>query len=231
MNKKVKYKYFNDGYVIIKNFLSYSDLKACRDQMIKSYKKILNKDINNQNIDEILKSHEEKKDWDKMYSAFNHARNSKAFKKISKKLMILGKEIFDIKLKSITTGYAIGIKSSNRTSYLWHQEKSYYSNLNTIHYHFPFMRPLNKKCGTMSFLKKSHVMGHIKNLYNKQKHSKSVYSFVPKDIKEIKKNFSEKFLNIQMGDVCVFHENIIHRSNANKSNKIRFAGIVRQQVV
>ena len=75
------------------------------------------------------------------------------------------------------------------------------------------------------------MIGHIKNLYNIQKHSKSVYSFVPKDIKEIKKNFSEKFLNIQMGDVCVFHENIIHRSNANKSNKIRFAGIVRQQVV
>ena len=116
MNKKVKYKYFNDGYVIIKNFLSYSDLKACRDQMVKSYKKILNKDINYQNIDQILKSHEEKKDWDKMYTAFNHARNSNAFKKISKKLMILGREIFDIKLKSITTGYAIGIKSSNRTS-------------------------------------------------------------------------------------------------------------------
>ena len=60
-----------------------------------------------------------------MYEAFKEVSNSNAFKKISKKLAILARKILDIKLKSINTAYAIGMKSTNRTSYLWHQEKSY----------------------------------------------------------------------------------------------------------
>ena len=56
----------------------------------------------------------------------------------------------------------------------------------------------------MSFLEKSHVMGNIQIQYNKQKHSKSVNSFVPKEMKEIEKNFKEKFLTLLMGDVCLF---------------------------
>jgi ectoine hydroxylase-related dioxygenase (phytanoyl-CoA dioxygenase family) len=227
--KKYKYSFFKQGYVVIHKFLSKSDLEDCHNQLIKSYNKILNKNINQKNIDQILILHEKNKDWDKMYKAFKEVSNSNAFKKISQKLMILGKKILNIKLKNLNTAYAIGMKSNNRTSYFWHQEKSYYSNVISIHFHFPFFRPLNKKNGTMSFLEKSHSMGKIRNLYNKQKHSKSVYSFVPKEIKEIKKNFKEKFLTLPMGDVCLFHENIIHRTNVNKTNQIRFAGIVRFQ--
>jgi len=229
--KKYKYIFLKQGYVVIQKFLSKSDLENCHNQLIKSYNKILNKNINYKNVDQILILHEKNKDWDKMYEAFKEVSNSNAFKKISKKLAILARKILDIKLKSINTAYAIGMKSTNRTNYLWHQEKSYYSNLNTIHFQFPFIRPLNKKNGTMSFLEKSHVMGNIQNLYNKQKHSKSVNSFVPKEMKEIEKNFKEKFLTLLMGDVCLFHENIIHRSNANNTNKIRFAGIVRFQKI
>ena len=48
---------------------------------------------------------------------------------------------------------------------------------------------------------------------------------------QLKKYFKEKFLNMDLGDVYIFHENIIHKSNINKTNKIRFAGIVRQQAI
>ena len=54
---------------------------------------------------------------------------------------------------------------------------------------------------------------------------------MPNDIKLMKKFFKEKFLIMDLGDVCIFHEHIIHRSNKNKTNKIRFAGINRQQVL
>ena len=47
----------------------------------------------------------------------------------------------------------------------------------------------------------------------------------------MKKYFKEKFLNMNVSDVCIFHEHLIHRSNINKTNKIRFAGINRQLAI
>ena len=63
------------------------------------------------------------------------------------------------------TGYAIGIKNSKRTSYDWHQEKSYYSKIKkkTFHYQFPFFGKCSKSNGTMSVLEGSHTLGNILN--------------------------------------------------------------------
>ena len=233
MNIKAKYQYYSKGYVIIKNVLNRRDLNECKRQLILSYNKSLDKNINYKNIHKLLTEYENKKEWDKMYDAFKNARNSKAFLKISKKLEALTKKFFNIKTKKLTCGYAIGIKNSQRTNYNWHQEKTYYSNIKkkTFHYQFPFFGKCNKSNGTMSVLEGSHTIGEILDYSYNRKHKKGVYSYIPRDIKLMKKYFKEKYLNMDLGDVCIFHENIVHRSNLNKTNKVRFAGINRQQAV
>lgn len=233
MNLELKYKYYSKGHVIIKGALRKKDLKECRKQLLISYKKIFNKELDNKNIHKFLTECENNKEWDKMYAAFKEVRKSKSFLKISKKLEELSKKFFNVKTKLIGTGYAIGIKNSKRTSYDWHQEKTYYSKMkkNTFHYQFPFFGKCYKSNGTMSVLEGSHTLGEILNYSYKRKFKKGVYSFIPNDINLIKKYFKEKFLNMDLGDVCIFHENIIHKSNINKTNKIRFAGIVRQQAI
>ena len=233
MNSNLKYRYYSRGYVIIKNALNRSDLNECKKQILVSYKKILDKNINYKNIHKLLTEYENKKEWDKMYDAFNNARNSKAFLKISKKLETLTKKFFNIKAKKLTCGYAIGIKNSKRTSYNWHQEKTYYSNIKkkTFHYQFPFFGKCNKSNGTMSVLEGSHTLGEILDYSYNRKYKKGVYSYIPRDIKLMKKYFKEKYLTMDLGDVCIFHENIVHRSNLNKTNKVRFSGINRQQAI
>lgn len=47
---------------------------------------------------------------------------------------------------------------------------------------------------------------------------------------EIKK-FVEKFIIMKLKDIVVFDENVLHRSNKNLTNKIRFAGTVRYQII
>ena len=84
MNIKAKYQYYSKGYVIIKNVLNRRDLNECKRQLILSYNKSLDKNINYKNIHKLLTEYENKKEWDKMYDAFKNARNSKAFLKISK---------------------------------------------------------------------------------------------------------------------------------------------------
>ena len=233
MNANIKYQYYSKGYVVLKNVLNRRDINECKKQVLLSYNKILDKNINYKNIHILLTEYEKKKEWDKMYDAFNDARNSKAFLKISKKLETLTKNFFKVKTKKLTCAYAIGIKNSKRTSYNWHQEKTYYSKIKkkTFHYQFPFFGNCNKSNGTMSVLEGSHTLGEILDYSYNRKNKKGVYSYIPRDIVLMKKYFKEKYLNMDLGDVCIFHENIVHRSNLNKTNKIRFAGINRQQAV
>lgn len=233
MNKELKYKYHSKGFVIIKDVLRKKDLEECKKQILNSYKKIFNKELDYKNIHKFLTECENNKEWDKMYVAFKDVCKSKSFFNISKKLGALSKKFFNTRTKLITTAYAIGIKNSKRTSYDWHQEKTYYSKIKkkTFHYQFPFFEKCYKSNGTMSVLEGSHALGEILNYSYNRKFKKGVYSYIPKDIKLIKKYFKEKFLNMDLGDVCIFHENIIHKSNINKTNKIRFAGIVRQQAI
>ena len=233
MNEELKYKYYSKGFVIIKNVLRKKDLDECKKQILNSYKRVFNKELDYKNIHNFLTKCENNKEWDKMYVAFKDVCKSKSFLNISKKLEVLSSKFFNTRTKLITAAYAIGIKNSKRTSYDWHQEKTYYSKIKkkTFHYQFPFFEKCYKSNGTMSVLEGSHSLGEILNYSYNRKFKRGVYSYIPKDIKLIKKYFREKFLNMDLGDVCIFHENIIHKSNINKTNKIRFAGIVRQQAI
>lgn len=83
---------------------------------------------------------------------------------------------------------------------------------------------------------KINVLEEVNKVYRKeikkdQKHDKSVYSYTPTNIKKFIKKFNEKFINMKLGDIVMFDENIIHKSNVNSSNKIRFVGIIRHQIL
>ena len=145
---------------------------------------------------------------------------------------VIGDHPFDIMMgTSINAGLNIGIKDSKRTAYRWHQEKPYYKNISTIHFQFPILNAFSKKNGTMSVLSGSHKLGFIKKTITSQQHKKSVYSYIPKDIRKIEKKFVEKSIIMKLKDIVVFDENVLHRSNKNLTNKIRFAGTVRCQII
>ena len=83
----------------------------------------------------------------------------------------------------------------------------------------------------MSILSGSHKLGFIKKIITSQQYKKSVYSYIPKDIRKIVKKFVEKSIIMKLKDIVVFDENVLHRSNKNLTNKIRFAGTVRYQII
>ncbi len=229
--QKIKKTFEKNGFYIIKDFLDEKDINGIKDVLIKGYKKNLDKNIDENNIHEIISFYEHNGKYDKLYFAFKKIRESNIFNNLSKKLTKLGNGILEKKTKLINSGYAIGISGSKRTAYEWHQEKPYYENSNTLHFQFPIMNPLNKKNGTMSVLSGSHKGGFITNVTNKKNSNKSVNSFIPKNIKNLKSKHTEKHFNMGLKDIAVFDENLVHRSNKNLSKKIRFAGIIRLEVL
>ena len=94
-----------------------------------------------------------------------------------------------------------------------------------------FLNACTKKNGTMSVLQGSHTLGVINNTNYKRLHKKGIYINIPKEISKMKNFITKKYLVMEIGDVCVFNQNIVHRSNKNLTNKIRFAGISRQKII
>jgi len=226
LNRLLK-RYQKDGYVIIKKFLKKKEIHFFEDKLFKIYSNNLKINIDKKNIHKVINSKEKNKFYDQLYLCYKKYIVSKPFKDIQKRFSLFCKRIFKIRYTYLNSGMAIGISNSKRTAYDWHQEKSYYDIKNTIHFQFPIISPATKNNGTMSVLKSSHNLGEIKKVKNIKFSKKSVNTFKPTNIKNIKKKFKEKFVTMKLGDVCIFNENIIHRTNKNYSKNIRFVPIIR----
>ena len=230
INQNKDYKLFHkNGYCVIKNKIPYKNLKNIEKNFFFTYSKLLNTRVNKKNYSDIVLNFERSKKFDELYAALNKFSSSREMLSLNnffKKILI---SIFKKNFKLVGTGMAIGLNNSARTAYRWHQEKPYYPKIKTIHFQFPILTECNKKNGTMSVLSGSNKEGFIKSVKNIKKHKKSVNSFVPTNIKKLKKKYKEKFIEMKRKDLVMFHENIIHKTNKNISSKIRLACIFRYE--
>ena len=230
-NNLEKELFEKNGYLILKNFLSEEEARNLKSMLIEGYNIFLEDEINENNISEVIMKHENNYLHDKLYEAFKYISSSGYFVNIGEKFSKFVKEKFNLDSKIKNTGFAIGIKDSKRTAYDWHQEKPYYENQETIHLQFPMIYPCSEANGTMSVLEGSQNQGYIKEVKNIKINQKSVNSFVPKNINDLIKIYPEKSFNMSIRDAGVFDQNIIHRTNKNSVNKVRFAGIIRLQII
>tara|TARA_B100002052_G_scaffold255304_1_gene245426 strand:- start:718 stop:1419 length:702 start_codon:yes stop_codon:yes gene_type:complete len=227
--KNINYseQFHKNGFVIIKDFFKINEIEAFEKSLMKTYSGFFKIKLNKKNIHKIISKLEYEGMYDLLYGALKKFIKTEPFKKASIRLTKYSQKLFNRKYKHANSGMAIGIKKSKRTAYKWHQEKPYYKSFSTIHYQFPILNSNNLKNGTMSVLSGSHNLGFIKKVDNYKLSKKSINSFVPKNIVNIKKKYPEKFINMNLKDILLFDENIIHRSNKNTSDKVRFAGIIR----
>lgn len=221
----------NNGFTVLSNFLSKEDVQNLKFTLVNGYKATLDENINEHNISEYISKFEDEEKYDELYHSFKQISTSETIMAIGGKLNIFYQENFHKKSKLINTGFAIGIKDSKRTAYDWHQEKPYYSDVDTIHFQFPILYPCNKDNGSMSVLEGSQKLGYLEEVSNLKIHEKAVNTLLPKKIETFKKTYAEKYLNMSLRDVCLFDQNIIHRSNLNMTDKVRFAGIIRLEIM
>ena len=92
--------------------------------------------------------------------------------------------------------------------------------------HFPFLRPSTIRNGTMSALEGSHVEGPLPSWRSKASDN-SYTDFVPENLEELKLKYVEVAFHLELGDVVLFHKDLVHKSNANKSAALRPPGVIR----
>ncbi|MFT5282774.1 MAG: phytanoyl-CoA hydroxylase [Yoonia sp.] len=127
----------------------------------------------------------------------------------------------------IGSAVIFALPSDERLTWDWHQESPYDPDLSeTIHFSFPLFEPATEDNGTMSVLLGSHKLGMLPH-DKVQKSSDSATSLVPCGIETISKDYDALPFVANVGDLAVFHNDIIHRSNNNISGKPRITGLVR----
>ncbi|MBV1900401.1 MAG: phytanoyl-CoA dioxygenase family protein [Kordiimonadaceae bacterium] len=120
-----------------------------------------------------------------------------------------------------------GLPRDERLAHDWHQEEPYYPGLNNdvITFWFPVMEAASPEIGTMSILEGSHTEGLLP--YHRDQKSGGLTELVPKNISEIEPCYPVYSCDLELGDVFMFHQHTIHRSNWNASPRTRFSGSIR----
>jgi hypothetical protein len=127
----------------------------------------------------------------------------------------------------IASGFLLSISRDNRLVYDFHQESNYMKGFEDIfNVHYPLLRTSTIDNGTMSILPASHHYGTLS--FTKARISKDSYTdLVPTNIEEITANIPELHCYLELGDVVIFHKNLIHKSNFNSSSLCRPVGVSR----
>ena len=117
----------------------------------------------------------------------------------------------------ISSGLLLGISRDDRLVYNFHQESNYMRGFtNIFNIHFPLLRTSNVQNGTMSILPGTHKLCTLE--YEKKPRKSNAYTnLVPKNINKIVADFPELHCYLEVGDVIIFQQDLIHKSNYNSS--------------
>ncbi len=250
LNKK---KYFDDGYIKIKNFIPNSIIFGIKKELsniiIDSAKSLsLNIIKNNFNylIDDILPQIYKKNKNKGAYifdvsSRLNILRDltnySKTISVISKLLNLKKNQIISAKFSLF-----LFTKYHKNNAIGWHQESGYYSNPKNNN--FQYLKKNNSLFtwipitdtwpgnGALVLMPKSH---NEKNVFHNKNSFSKRYEVSPnkrgeiyiKDINKIEKKYSKKEISSKSGDIIFVDSNTLHKSGKNDTNKTRVGVIMR----
>jgi hypothetical protein len=121
--------------------------------------------------------------------------------------------------------------NTERLLYKWHSEAHYYPKRRRfLNVWIPLFDAKTKSNGTMSFKKCSHLRDFPFSDYQgyaKNSEGKSNY-FIQYEIpSNLLSSYDEYWCEVDPGDLIIFHKNLAHTSNINKSNKYSFAIVGR----
>ena len=125
-------------------------------------------------------------------------------------------------------GYVFGIPGSQRLAYDWHQDGTYHEGKNrtTIHVWFPIFYPVSIENGAMSLLENSHKLGLLD--FEKFKFQNDGYTTNKvAGMEDILKTHRELFCGMDVGDCMFFCDALIHKSNNNRTQLCRMAGVMK----
>lgn len=119
-------------------------------------------------------------------------------------------------LKTLNCGLFFNHPSSEETTYDWHQESTYYdADLQVVTAWLPISRKVVLEDGPMYILPGSHTATLP---YEAQRHEGGFVSNVPSGLEP---SGHVVVCDLELGDVVLFHPNLVHKTGPNSSGRAR----------
>ncbi len=222
----MKIFYEQNGYISISNGISHGDISEIVDDLTHVFSPFASDSLHP--IDSAIVDLD-KRDKPKLHELQQVASKLSSFGKIASGLSKHVNAIYGGRVPQfdISSGFLLGIPKDERLVYNFHQESNYMKGFEDIfNIHYPLLRTSSIENGTMSVIAGSHKLKTL-DFEKKRKSDNSYTDLVPVDIDQIKESFEERHNYLEVGDVLIFHKDLIHRSNFNQSDLARPVGISR----
>ena len=238
----IEKNYLENGYVVLRDFFSNKILERFKSSLSGHIVNQLNKhnlknykDPLNNGLIELNKIRTDKNKLDSVQIIYNTVRKlPELFELMSdEKLLRVVKRLSGLeKINSNLSPYIweafcrIDPPKDGTYDLKWHQE-SYFTlpNSNSVQLWAPMINDVSlEETGTISAIKKSHLNGEL--MHSIVRHNED---YVSESIKDEKINNIDKdyeIFSLNVGDVLLFHENLIHKTINNKGKKVRYTMVV-----
>jgi ectoine hydroxylase-related dioxygenase (phytanoyl-CoA dioxygenase family) len=222
INSSIANSFSKNGFQLFQDVIDTSDRVALEDD----YASIVRKYTNDryETVDEAILALS-KSDKSNLYEIYKETSQLISFIKVGISLFerTLGSEGY----ASLSgNGILIAPPNDGRLAYTWHQEGAFDHKPGTIHFQFPLFRAADLENGTMSALVGSHKLD-IQSYQETRCSNDALINRIPKNIDELTNQFEEHHFLMRLNDAYVFNNNLLHRSNLNKSPYPRYSGVIR----
>lgn len=228
--------YERDGFVAIKNIIPQRKLDYMQEtveQYIEQALKLEGLEVPNDlahdgymRLDELRKAKKGKRD--RIHTLYNMLRRSDAMNTILADEDVMSAIRKIIHLKEQQTAYCwtqfLRMDAPKDSSYSlsWHQESfSTIENVPQTQLWAPVIGPNTKENGSISVLKGTHHDGPVPH-YLIQYSENYIADGIPDDKIQNRDKYEEVIVEMDPGSILLFHEETLHKSGINTSDKVRY---------
>ena len=223
----IRRTFLEDGYVVIRQGLDLRGVTAVCDTLVASFRHARQEEPS-LSLDQLV-TKREAESHDEVYRAgtsmgsgaatYRMLGGTPALELVAEGLGVNFSELH------LTPAYAlIQLPADNSFDYGWHQDGAFYSQFHDVAtLWFPLNRGVSEETGTIAVLPGSHKMGpRDGKVWFRNNKFRQIDTVV--DEAELHRALP---LEIEVGDLCVLHGNVVHRSLPNHSTTPRISGIIR----
>tara|TARA_A100000164_G_scaffold375237_1_gene409856 strand:- start:88 stop:996 length:909 start_codon:yes stop_codon:yes gene_type:complete len=237
----IEKSYLSNGYVVIRDFLPKKVLEKLKISLAGHTSNQLNKhglenitDPLNKGLIELNKIRADKTKFDSVQVIYNTIRKlPELFELITNEDLIrIVKRLSGLEtINSSISPYIweafcrIDPPQDKTFDLKWHQE-SYFTlpNSNSVQLWAPVINDVNlKDTGTIAAITESHLKGELKHSIVRHNDNYISESITDDKIGNLDKN--KEIFSLNVGDVLLFHENLIHKTLTNVGHKVRYTMI------
>jgi len=218
LTKQQKDDFHQNGFLIIRDFYSESEIQLVKDEINLLGKNIVKNDFN---LDKKFNKKLEKK-YSLLYKVLRYSIMLNKMSVLDKNIL-LTKQL-GVKIPSVMKSCNIRMDTpSNKKLFQWHQDTSFLlGSLNALTFWIP-LTDVNKKMGSVEVIPESHKKGFYKYKITKTNVDQKSF-FSPSDLHLIDepKNDNNKIITAKSCDLVVFYQMLLHRSTNNNSENNRY---------